>query len=524
MMQRVWKDIKKPIPKTQRKSIRMQLRLFLYWSSMLLVILFAFLIILSVTGVFSTLDEEMYQILSVRQKNVVADISEQFDRITAQGISVSEQASTVINNYLFTDPVSSLNDDPERIEEIEALLYGYLNTSLQSAPCSGAYLVLDTTTNSQAPGAKYSRAGVYIRLANLSSNGAANQDVVFYRGVPDVAREHQLELHNRWKLEFDTSKLPGYDEMLEHSQGRLAENAAWIQRTRLTDTWERAMFLMLPIRGNDGSPLGVCGLELSELYFLLSYPSEQSNFGSMVTLIAPMDDDNLLLSKAMTGRLQETYLNTEDALKVEEGEYFNQYIGNNQTFLGIHSKMNLQMVDGSQLYAVTLIPQNAYIRASTLERLFWMFGIIITVIILLILSVYFSRSFAQPISESLESIRNEQPLRKGCTGVSEIDELFDFIQTKMQTMNSSQLPPNIEELFGSLAQRATSLTPTEHNILRYYAEGKGVSEVAEQACISINTVRRHNANIYQKLGVSSREELLLYIELFRRCDRLDQLM
>ena len=91
-------------------------------------------------------------------------------------------------------------------------------------------------------------------------------------------------------------------------------------------------------------------------------------------------------------------------------------------------------------------------------------------------------------------------------------------------MNSSQLPPNIEELFGSLAQRATSLTPTEHNILRYYAEGKGVSEVAEQACISINTVRRHNANIYQKLGVSSREELLLYIELFRRCDRLDQLM
>ena len=108
--------------------------------------------------------------------------------------------------------------------------------------------------------------------------------------------------------------------------------------------------------------------------------------------------------------------------------------------------------------------------------------------------------------------------------MSEIDELFDFIQAKMETMGGSQLPSNIEELFSSLAQRATSLTPTEHNILRYYADGKGVNEVAEQACISINTVRRHNANIYQKLGVGSREELLLYIELFRRCDRLDQLM
>ena len=128
------------------------------------------------------------------------------------------------------------------------------------------------------------------------------------------------------------------------------------------------------------------------------------------------------------------------------------------------------------------------------------------------------------ISQSLELIRNEGALSKESSGVSEIDELFDFIRTKMQDMGGSQLPTNVEELFSSFAQRATGLTPTEHNILRYYADGKTIGEVAEQACISINTVRRHNANIYQKLGVGSREELLLYIELFRRCDRLDELM
>ena len=105
-----------------------------------------------------------------------------------------------------------------------------------------------------------------------------------------------------------------------------------------------------------------------------------------------------------------------------------------------------------------------------------------------------------------------------------VKELFDFIQAKMQTAGGSQLPPAVEELFSSFAQRAAGLTPTEHNILRYYADGKGISEVAEEACISINTVRRHNANIYQKLEVGSREELLLYIELFRRCDRLDELL
>lgn len=523
-MQGTWRVVRNPLPKIQRKSIQMQRRLFLYWSAMLLVVLSIFVVVLSAAGVFSALDKEIQQIVSVRQKTVVSDLSEQFDKMTAQGIAISEQSSALISDYLFTDPVASLNDDPARIEKLESLLYDYLNISLQSAPCSGAYLVLDATTNSQAPGAQLSRAGLYIRLTNLSSKGAANQDVVFYRGIPDVAREHQLELHNRWKLEFDTSKLPGYEGMLGRPAGRLAENALWTERFRLTDTWKNVMLLMVPILGNDGSVLGVCGLELSELYFLLSYPSEESGFGSMVTLLAPMSGDTLLLSHGMAGRLEETYLNTEEVLQVEEGKYFNRYIGSSQTFLGVHTRMDLRMADGSQLYAVTLVPEAAYLRAVSLERTLWMLGAVVVLGILLALSIYLSRSFAQPISQSLESIRNEGPLRKGCSGVSEIDELFDFIQAKMQAMGGSQLPSTIEELFSSIAQRAAGLTPTEHNILRYYADGKGISEVAEEACISINTVRRHNANIYQKLGVGSREELLLYIELFRRCDRLDELL
>lgn len=519
----MWKNVSTALTKAPRKSIRMQRRLFLYWSSLLLAVLSVFLIVLRMTGIFWALDKEMQQILSVRQKNITNDLSEQFSQIAAQGIVLSQQASSSISNYLFTDSVASLNNTPVQIEELESLLYGSLITALQSAPCSGTYLVLDATTNSQAPGAEFSRAGLYIRLTNLNSKGSADPDLVFYRGIADIAREHRLELHNRWKLEFDTSILPGYDEMLTGPAGRLAESTLWTERICLPDTWENVMLLMVPILGDNGSVLGVCGLELSEFYFMLSYPSEESTYGSMVTLLAPMDGDTLLLSNAMMGKQQETYLNTEDVLQVKEGRYFNQYIGKSQTFLGIHTKMGLRTADGSPLYAVTLVPQDAYLRACTLHRTFWIVGSVAIFAALLALSVYLSRSFARPISRSLELIQNGGPLHKECSGVWEIDELFDYIQTKMQPTSGSQLPSNIEELFCSLAQRAASLTPTEHNILRYYADGKGVSEVADQACISINTVRRHNANIYQKLGVSSREELLLYIELFRRCDRLDEL-
>ena len=51
-----------------------------------------------------------------------------------------------------------------------------------------------------------------------------------------------------------------------------------------------------------------------------------------------------------------------------------------------------------------------------------------------------------------------------------------------------------------------------------------ISEVAELAFISIHTVRKHNANMYQKLGVGSKDELMLYIDLFRRSGRLDEIL
>ena len=142
-MQAIRKDTRIPFARPQRKSIRMQRKLFLYWFSMLLVLLFIFLVVLGVTGVFSALDKDMQQILSTRQKNVISDMSNQFGRMTAQGIAVSEQSSAYISNQLFTDPVTVLNDDPKRIEELEATLYGYLTTSLQSAPCSGAGSIFD---------------------------------------------------------------------------------------------------------------------------------------------------------------------------------------------------------------------------------------------------------------------------------------------------------------------------------------------------------------------------------------------
>ena len=63
----------------------------------------------------------------------------------------------------------------------------------------------------------------------------------------------------------------------------------------------------------------------------------------------------------------------------------------------------------------------------------------------------------------------------------------------------------------------------ERTVLQYYIDGYKIEEIAARAFISVNTAKKHNTNINRKLGVTTREELMLYIDLFRRCGRLEQI-
>lgn len=89
---------------------------------------------------------------------------------------------------------------------------------------------------------------------------------------------------------------------------------------------------------------------------------------------------------------------------------------------------------------------------------------------------------------------------------------------------SGELPPGMGEMFDSFAEKARTLSSAEHRILNYYIHGHEIAEIPELAFISIHTVKKHNRSIYQKLGIASRDELMLYIELFRCCGRLDELI
>lgn len=55
------------------------------------------------------------------------------------------------------------------------------------------------------------------------------------------------------------------------------------------------------------------------------------------------------------------------------------------------------------------------------------------------------------------------------------------------------------------------LTPRERDVVRLVVDGFGNREVAQQLGLSSHTVRNYLFNIFDKLGVSSRAELILYV-------------
>ena len=97
-------------------------------------------------------------------------------------------------------------------------------------------------------------------------------------------------------------------------------------------------------------------------------------------------------------------------------------------------------------------------------------------------------------------------------------------QLNTRKADSGVLPPNMEDMFRSFVEKAKTLSTAERRILKYYIDGYNIAEIPDLAFISIHTVKKHNRSIYQKLKVASRDELMLYIELFRCCGWLDQLI
>ena len=514
----------------KKQSVGMQRKLMLYWVSMILVVFATVILLLSIAGAFSQNDEQLHEVMELQLKNTQDNLASHLDRLTAQSLNLSKELSREIESELTREGITlqEANDDPEQLLKLQQLMYPLVNTTLQTANCNGAYVILDATANTSLEVADHSRSGIHLRYTNLSASSPVTPTVAYFRGIPDIARQKDLELHNRWNLEFDTDLIPGCRELMDMSLERPAQRYFWSRRIDLKDTWESAMLLCVPIVGSDGTIYGVCGVELSALYFQLSYPAAEGQFGSAVTVLAPIQDSRLLLADGLVGSVTGTYLDGQETLLIHQGRYYNEYDTGAERYIGLHQVIPISRgeTQDTTWAAAILLPQDSYAAYTAEVQRIWILAALGLLVVLLALSFFLARRFVRPITDSLKRFQQEELPEQGLSsGISEVDELAEFLNARArnQRLEQGELPPNIAELFDQFVARKDLLTEAERNILRYYMDGHEIAEIPDLAFISMSTVRKHNRSIYEKLGVASRDELMLYIDLLRRCGRLQEL-
>lgn len=504
----------------------MERRLFLYWLIMVLAVMAAVFVVLIVAGVFSNDARKLGGTLSVQQKNTTMTFNKLIDTLNAQNLALSEQITREVSDVLETEErtFKDLDNNPELITRIEERMCFYLQTIVRSRSCSGAYFILDATTNTEAPGADRSRMGLYLRSGNVGTDGMANQYITFFRGVADVARKENIQMHNRWNLEFDIDNVPGYEILMDFDGKRILDSCYLSNRVTLSGTWEQVVLLSVPVV-LEGKVRGVCGVELSELFFNMVFPSVESPYGNMVTVVAPIADKRLLLDGAISGKTDGTYFTTDGTLLIKNGEHYNTYSDGSRTYFGNHIVIP-KAVDGrSDLTLVTLVPEISYQSSVAKNRTFWLCGGLGFLVLMLLAAMFLTRRFMLPIQKQIRALKDQkEPQEKSNSGIIEIDELLAYMYARQAKPDEeSKMPPGMEELFFDFARRVETLTPMERTVLQYYINGFSVNEIAEKEFISLSTVRKHNSNINRKLGVSTREELLLYIDMFRRCDLMEKI-
>ena len=521
-------DWKRVSAEAKKQGIGMQRKLTLYWILMVVVVFVSVLLLLGVSSRVPNTTRELEEVVLLQHENNKSQLTGRTDALAAQCVALSETAGREIGELLDREGLAfrDLDDNPRALRELETRLTAALGNTMRVSRCSGAYVVLDATTNTEAENAADSRSGVYLRTVNQSALEKSRQSLTCFRGDPEVARAAGLPLHSRWDMEFRGSTLPGFEGLMGTRPGRAEENCFWSGRITLPGTWEKVLLLSAPVLDRDGRVCGLCGVEQSELCFRLACPGIESSYGRIVTLLAPVSDGNILLDNAMIGGAEGTWL--EPCGIMEKARREGEYRIGKDSYYGLHEPLDVGIApapeaeNGPEL--VTLVSTENVRSSSARVTALWIGVLVLLLVFTTVLSVVFSRRFVRPILSSLEAIRTRQPLEESRSGISEVDDLLTYISSReKETASAESLPPNVEELLSQFSRNIAALTPTERSILRSFIEGYDLTETASRSFVSVNTVKKHNTNINRKLGVTSREELLLYVDLFRRCGRLSEI-
>ena len=90
--------------------------------------------------------------------------------------------------------------------------------------------------------------------------------------------------------------------------------------------------------------------------------------------------------------------------------------------------------------------------------------------------------------------------------------------TSLNDLREKHKDEIVPEEYNFFVENLSMLTPAEYRGYELYLSGKTAKQIAEILHITENTLKYHNKNIYSKLGISSRKQLLRFAALKQHRD------
>lgn len=529
---------KKLFDKTKREKT-LHRRLFLFFIVTTAFLILAFAVLLTVFGITGRGEKAIRDHLSVELSGVSQAINDEFGRISLGGINIAGEIAKRSDRFFEENGVtaSRLQAHTELIEPLLAEQIGPLMNTVNNRYCGGAFVMLDATISPHEENADTRKAGIFIKKTQPTSTNSLGVQLHYLRGPAQIARDNEIMLLGQWKMEYDISGQEFFMQVMDTARENpdlpLSRLYYWSGRVVLKDNSEAGFLLCVPLRSGDGTVFGLCGIEVSDRMFKNLYTPEGGSYENIFTVMAPQCQDGLSTSKGLiAGNYYLTGTRWDHNLTVTgTHEKFTHYTGDTGNFGGQTEELRLYP-NGSayetERWAVAVLMPQSILHSAVNGNVYTFIYIIIGVLVIsMVASVFISKRYLKPVTDALDSIRTTPHAQRKPAPYTEINDLFEYLAAKDREQETAVRQTQLElsrlaysrkrevdpELYQQFLDHLHTLTPTERTVFDLYIGGKSAGDIMEIMGIKENTLKYHNKNIYSKLGVASRKELLRYAAL-----------
>ena len=512
-------------------GVPLQRRLFAFITAAAVFLIMLFTALLIIFGIVGG-NQDVKSYLTSELSHISRSIENDFGKLSLQGISFSELISENTDKFCKSQNISAseLKDNPMMLTPLLSNLAPKALDAINKNVCSGVFILLDATVTPDKDNAKYSKAGMFFKRTqpNLINNFGSKTHCL--RGPAEIARENKVELMGQWKMEFQTQNELFIENVISMAKSQpetmLSRLYYWTDCFTLEENSEKGILLCVPLKSNHGYVFGICGFEVSARLFKQKYTPNDSNYRNVFTCAAPFDQETLYMERGMiAGNSFLTGSQTEGSVNINSDDNgFWLYTNTSVSYSGMHAPLRLYPTGSpykNQEWLVSvMMPQKVVSQAVNGKNIVLLIIVISLLIISFFVSVFISRRYMLPVTEAIDAIKTKSYIKETKKNMYlEINDLMEFLahQEEKSTRDyfkKIEISPS-SPMFEAFMKNLKTLSNAEKKVFDLYLEGYKAQEIADKLFLSINTIKTHNRRIFSKLNVSTRKELLIYIDMMK---------